>query len=54
MKDFELTLSKYPENCEGNKLRAHANGLLGEEVAKVLAGNNEEVERRYRYYVDYS
>jgi hypothetical protein len=27
---------------------------LQAEIARVLAGENKEVEKRYKYYVDYS
>jgi len=29
-------------------------GILESEIKEVLSGNNKEVEKRYKYYVDYS
>ena len=54
MKHFEYTLSTYPQSEEAGQLRDVANKMLKLEIEKVLAGENKEVERRYKYYVDYS
>ena len=54
MKHFEYTLSTYPQSEEAERLRDEANKMLILEIEKVLAGENKEVERRYKYYVDYS
>jgi hypothetical protein len=53
MKHFEYTLSSYPESPEANQLRDHARKILDVEIARILSGNNKEVERRFKYYVDY-
>ena len=53
MKHFEYTLSSYPENPEANEFREHAKRNLDLEIDRILSGNNKEVERRYKYYVDY-
>lgn len=53
MKHFEYTLSCYPESPEANQLRDHARKILDVEIARILSGNNKEVERRFKYYVDY-
>jgi|SRR5581483_599829 len=54
MKHFEYTLSAFPQTQEAEKFRAHAKKSLEDEIAQVLAGENKEVEKRYKYYVDYS
>jgi hypothetical protein len=54
MKHFEYTLSAFPNTPEGGKFSEHAKKLLENEIAQVLAGENKEVEKRYKYYVDYS
>jgi hypothetical protein len=53
MKHFEYTLSSYPESPEANLFREHAKRILDLEIDRMLSGNNKEVERRYKYYVDY-
>jgi hypothetical protein len=54
MRNFEYTLSSYPETVEGSRFRGYANKTLQKEIEKVIQGNNKEVERRYKYFVDYS
>jgi hypothetical protein len=54
MRHFEYTLSTYPKTTEGDQFRQYAINNLKTEIENVLAGNNKEVERRYKYYVDYS
>ena len=54
MKHFEYTLSTYPKSKEGDQFRQYVNNNLKIEIERVLEGNNKEVERRYKYYVDYS
>ncbi len=54
MKHFEYTLSSFPHTPEAEKFRELATKELQREIARVLAGENKEVEKRYAYYVDYS
>lgn len=54
MKQFERTLDAFPNNPSADQLRNHARKILDSEIAGVLAGENKEVEKRYKYYVDYS
>jgi len=54
MQHFKYTLSTYPQNPEGDHFKQYANNILRTEIENVLAGNNKEVEKRYKYYVDYS
>ena len=55
MKNLENTLSSYyPQNQEADIFREYAKNGLHKEISMILAGNNKEVERRYRYYVDYN
>jgi hypothetical protein len=53
MNHFDYTLSVYPQVPEADQLRNHAKKILDAEIKTVLAGNNKEVEKRYKYYVDY-
>jgi hypothetical protein len=54
MKHFEQTLSAYPEGQEVENFRIYARKLLQREIERILSGNNKEVEKRYKYYVDYA
>jgi len=53
MKHFEYTLSAYPQDSESDRLRMHAKKLLYAEIEAILSGNNKEVEKRYKYYIEY-
>ena len=54
MKHFEYTLSTFPESPETAKFREYSSKKLQEEILRVEAGENKEVEKRYKYFVDYS
>lgn len=54
MKHFEHTLSTFPQTPAADQFREHARKSLESEIARVIAGENKEVEKRYKYYVDYS
>jgi len=54
MRHFEYTLSAFPQTPESDKFKEYAKKLLEHEIAQVLTGGNKEVEKRYKYYVDYS
>lgn len=54
MKHFEYTLSTFPDTPEAGNFRDHAMKRLQEEISHVIGGENKEVEKRYKYYVDYS
>jgi hypothetical protein len=53
MKHFEYTLASFPQTAPADQFREQARKSLEREIAKVLAGENKDVEKRYRYYVDY-
>jgi hypothetical protein len=53
MTHFEYTLSTFPDNSESNKFKQYARILLKKEMEKVRKGENREVEKRYKYFVDY-
>jgi hypothetical protein len=53
MKHFEYTLDSFPQTPSADQFRKQARKSLEEEIAKVLAGENKDVEKRYKYYVDY-
>ena len=52
MNHFEYTLSAFPNSPESEDFKRHSRTLLQKECASVLDGQNKEVEKRYRYYVD--
>jgi hypothetical protein len=54
MKHFEHTLSTFPDTPESRKFREYAGGRLQSEISRVISGENKEVEKRYKYYTDYS
>jgi hypothetical protein len=54
MRHFEHSLSAFPQTQEADQFRQYSIGLLESEIREVLSGNNKEVEKRYKYYVDYS
>ena len=54
MRHFEYTLGTFPNTPAANQFREHARKGLENEIANVLAGENKEVEKRYKYFVDYS
>ena len=53
MRHFEYTLSTFTETEEAYKFKVYALNLLTKEIDSVLSGNNKEVEKRYRYFIDY-
>src|SRR5215216_5538180 len=55
VKKFEsLKKSCYPENEQSDSLREYISKNVSYGISSINAGNNKEVERRYRYYVDYN
>jgi hypothetical protein len=54
MEHFEYTLSTFPQGPEIDQFRDYARRILRKEIEKVLQGDNKEVERRYKYYVEYN
>ena len=54
MLDFEKSLSRFPETKEGINFKNYSRDLLEKQIQFVLDGKNKEVEKRYRYYVEYS
>jgi hypothetical protein len=54
MKHFEYTLASFPQTPAADQFREQARKSLEKEIEKVLAGGNKDVEKRYKYYVDYS
>ena len=56
IKKFEnLIESCYPEDDEqSDYLREYISKNIRYGISSIIVGNNKEVERRYRYYVDYN
>ena len=53
MKHFEYSLSYFPQNNESEKFKKYAYSLLNKEIERVQNGENKEVEKRYKYFVNY-
>ena len=53
MNHFEYTISTYPNTPESDRFKEYATNLLKKEIDKVLKGENKEVEKRHKYFVDY-
>ena len=54
LKHFEYTLAFFQhKTAAAEQFREQATKSLEREIAKVLAGENKDVEKRYKYYVDY-
>ena len=54
MKHFEHTLSDYyPNNAQKVRLIEYVKKALQKAIYSINVGNDKEVERRYKYYVDY-
>lgn len=53
MKHLEHSLSSFPNTPDAEKFRDHVRQRLQEEISRVAAGDNKEVEKRFKYYVDY-
>ncbi len=54
MGQFNFSLSKFPDTEEGIKFKEYTKSLLRIEINKVREGKNKEVEKRYKYYTEYS
>ena len=54
MKQFEYLLATYPQCLETDKLKELVKKSLDNAIEKVLQGNNNDVERRYKHYVENS
>jgi hypothetical protein len=54
MGHFEYTLGTFPHTPAADQFREHARKGLESGIAQVLEGENKEVEKRYKYFVDSS
>ena len=54
MDQFQFSLSKFPNTEEGIRFIEYAKILLRKETDIVQEGKNKEVEKRYKYYAEYS
>ena len=55
IKKFEnLLISCFPDNDYSDYLKEYISKNIRYGISSINAGNNKEVERRYRYYVDYN
>jgi hypothetical protein len=49
-----LLISCFPNNEYSDYLEQYISKNIKYEISSINSGNNKEVERRYRYYVDYN
>ncbi|CAN5884436.1 hypothetical protein BH23THE1_BH23THE1_01290 [soil metagenome] len=54
MRQFDFSLSKFPDTDEGTKFKEYTRNLIKMEIDKVRDGKNKDVEKRYKYYTEYS
>ena len=54
MLDIEKSLTRFPETKEGLNFKNYSKDLLEKQIQFVLDGKNKEVEKRYKYYVEYN
>lgn len=54
MQQFQFSLNKFPTTEEGIKFTEYAKQLVRKEIDIVREGKNKEVEKRYKYYTEYS
>lgn len=54
MRQFDFSLSKFPDTDEGTKFKEYTRSKIKMEIDKVRDGKNKEVEKRYKYYTEYS
>ena len=54
MRDIEKSLTRFPETKEGLNFKNYSKNLLEKQIQFVLDGKNKEVEKRYKYYVEYN
>jgi len=52
MRHFEYTLSTFPNSPDSEIFKKHTRELLEKETKLVLEGDNNEVEKRYIYFVN--
>ncbi|MDN5844931.1 MAG: hypothetical protein L0H53_01495 [Candidatus Nitrosocosmicus sp.] len=54
MRQFDFSLGKFPDTEEGIKFKEYTRSLMKIEIDKVREGKNKEVEKRHKYYTEYS
>ncbi len=55
IKKFEsMLITNLPQNEQSDYLKEYISENIRYMISTINSGNNKEVERRYRYYVDYN
>ncbi len=44
---------EYPSESQFSDIKSYMNNRYKEEIEKILEGKNQEIEKRYKRYVDY-
>jgi len=52
-KMLDTLVDCYPKSREFLEMTSHVKRLYKEEIEKILAGKNPEIEKRFKRYVDY-
>ena len=52
-KMLDLLVDSYPESGKFLEMTSHVKRRHKEEIEKILAGKNPEIEKRFKRYVDY-
>jgi hypothetical protein len=52
-KMLDALVDSYPKSGEFQEMTLHVKRVYQEEIKKILAGKNPEIEKRFKRYVDY-
>ena len=52
-KMLDALVDSYPKSREFLEMNSHVKRAYQEEIEKILAGKNPEIEKRFKRYVDY-
>ena len=50
---MEKLSDTYPYDSQFSEIKSYMNNRYKEEIEKILQGKNQEIEKRYKRYVDY-
>ena len=52
-KMLDALVDSYPKSGEFQEMASHVKRVYTQEIEKILAGKNPEIEKRFKRYVDY-
>ncbi len=53
LKMLDSLVDSYPKTTEFQEMARHVRSRHNEEIEKILAGKNPEIEKRFKRYLDY-